>query len=158
MRKLIGGLSSAGSARRITLLTAPLRDLIFIRRGLDLVLPKLAKVISNLAEFANKYKDMPTLGFTHFQAAQPITVGKRASQWAQDLIMDLEDIEIVRSALRARGAQGTTGTQASFMEIFHKDGDKIDKLNEMLCEVSLRTGATLYTRFKEKRGGGEEGW
>ncbi|KAK2811536.1 hypothetical protein FQN50_002159 [Emmonsiellopsis sp. PD_5] len=109
-------------------------ELIFIKNGLDLILPKLAKVISNLSQFALKYKDLPTLGFTHFQVAQPITVGKRAAQWTQDLLMDLEDIELVRAALLLRGAQGTTGTQASFMEIFHGDGDKIDQLNEKLCQ------------------------
>jgi adenylosuccinate lyase len=70
----------------------------------------------------------------HYQPAQCITVGRRASQWVQDLMMDLEDIEAVRTALRFRGAQGTTGTQASFMEIFHNDGAKIDELNEILCK------------------------
>ena len=70
----------------------------------------------------------------HYQPAQCITVGRRASQWVQDLMMDLEDIEAVRAALRFRGAQGTTGTQASFMEIFHNDGAKIDELNEILCK------------------------
>ncbi|KAK2744733.1 adenylosuccinase ade13 [Onygenales sp. PD_40] len=109
-------------------------ELIFIKNGLDLILPKLAKVINNLSQFALKYKDLPTLGFTHFQVAQPITVGKRAAQWTQDLLMDLEDIELVRAALLLRGAQGTTGTQASFMEIFHGDGDKIDQLNDKLCQ------------------------
>ena len=108
-------------------------DLIFIRDALDLVLPKLAKVINNLKEFALKYKDVPTLGYTHYQPAQLISVGKRAAQWVQELVMDLEDIEAVRAGLKFRGAMGTTGTQASFMEIFHGDGSKIDKLNEILC-------------------------
>lgn len=76
---------------------------------------------------------MPTLGFTHYQPAQLITVGRRAAQWVQDLMMDLEDIERVRADLRFRGAQGTTGTQASFMELF-KDGAKCDELNKILCE------------------------
>lgn len=76
---------------------------------------------------------MPTLGYTHYQPAQLITVGRRAAQWVQDLIMDLEDIEKVRSDLRFRGAQGTTGTQASFLELF-KNGSKIDELNEILCK------------------------
>lgn len=110
-----------------------------MKQGLDLILPKLAKVISNLSQFAMQYKDLPTLGYTHHQVAQPITVGKRAAQWTQDLVMDLEDIELVREALLLRGAQGTTGTQASFMEIFHGDGEKIDQLNEKLCEVSFPT-------------------
>ena len=108
-------------------------ELIFMRDGLNLVLPKLAKVIQNLCNFALKYKDMPTLGFTHFQAAQLITVGKRAAQWIQELAMDLEDLENVRDQLRFRGAVGTTGTQASFMAIFDSDGDKIDQLNDKLC-------------------------
>ncbi|EFE30052.1 uncharacterized protein ARB_03394 [Trichophyton benhamiae CBS 112371] len=111
-------------------------DLIFIRDALDLILPKLAKVIHNLAQFSLKYKDLPALGFTvsHYQAAQAITLGRRGAQWLQDLVMDLEDIEYVRAGLKFRGAQGTTGTQASFMEIFHNDASKIDKLNEILCK------------------------
>jgi adenylosuccinate lyase len=109
-------------------------DLIFMRDALDLLLPKLAKVIHNLSKFALQYKDLPTLAFTHYQAAQPISLGRRACQWAQDLAMDLEDIEYVRSKLKFRGAQGTTGTQASFMEIFQGDTAKIDRLNEILCE------------------------
>ncbi|KAF4635302.1 hypothetical protein G7Y89_g2790 [Cudoniella acicularis] len=108
-------------------------DLIFQRDALDLLLPKLATIIHKLKEFAREYKDLPTLGYTHYQPAQLITVGRRAAQWVQDLVMDLEDISKVRSDLRFRGAQGTTGTQASFMEIFHGDGAKIDKLNELLC-------------------------
>lgn len=109
-------------------------DLIFLRDALDLFLPKLATIIHKLSQFALEYKDMPALGYTHYQPAQLITVGRRAAQWAQDLAMDLEDIEKVRADLRFRGAQGTTGTQASFMEIFHGDGAKIDRLNEILCE------------------------
>ncbi|KAJ4423121.1 adenylosuccinase ade13 [Gnomoniopsis sp. IMI 355080] len=109
-------------------------ELIFMKKGLELILPKLAKTISNLSQFALKYKDLPTLGFTHFQAAQPITVGKRAAQWIQELLMDLRNITRVLQDLEFRGAMGTTGTQASFMEIFHGDGVKIDRLNEILCE------------------------
>ncbi|OAL68741.1 adenylosuccinate lyase [Trichophyton violaceum] len=109
-------------------------DLIFIRDALDLILPKLAKVIHNLAQFSLKYKDLPALGFTHYQAAQAITLGRRGAQWLQDLVMDLEDIEYVRAGLKFRGAQGTTGTQASFLEIFHNDASKIDKLNKILCK------------------------
>ena len=109
-------------------------DLIFMRDALDLILPKLAKVIYNLSKFAIKFKELPTLGFTHYQAAQPISLGRRAAQWAQDLVMDLDDIEYVRASLKFRGAQGTTGTQASFMEIFNGDTSKIDRLNEILCE------------------------
>ncbi|KAI4219059.1 MAG: hypothetical protein LQ349_008469 [Xanthoria aureola] len=109
-------------------------DLIFMRDALRLILPKIAKVIHNLSRFALKFKDLPTLAFTHYQAAQPISLGRRAAQWAQDLAMDLEDIEYVLASLRFRGAQGTTGSQASFMEIFHGDTAKIDRLNEILCE------------------------
>jgi hypothetical protein len=109
-------------------------DLIFLRDGLDLLLPKLAVIIHKLSQFALEYKDMPTLGYTHYQPAQLITVGRRAAQWVQDLVMDLEDIEKVREDLRFRGAQGTTGTQASFMEIFKGDGAKVDALNKILCK------------------------
>jgi adenylosuccinate lyase len=114
-------------------------DLIFMRDALDLILPKLAKVVHNLSQFALRYKDLPTLGFTHYQAAQPITVGRRAVQWIQDLVMDLEDIEYVRASLKFRGAQGTTGTQASFMEVFHGDTSKIDRLNEILVRKASFT-------------------
>jgi adenylosuccinate lyase len=88
-------------------------DLIFLRDGLDLILPKLAVIIHKLSNFALEYKSLPTLGYTHYQPAQLITVGRRAAQWAQDLLMDLEDITKVRQDLHFRGAQGTTGTQAS---------------------------------------------
>ncbi|EAQ90944.1 hypothetical protein CHGG_02879 [Chaetomium globosum CBS 148.51] len=116
-------------------------DLIFLQRALDLILPKLAKVIQNLQEFALQYKDMPTLGFTHYQPAQLITVGKRAAQWIQELLMDLEDIETVREKLQFRGAQGTTGSQATFLELFEGDADKIVRLNEVgadTVKVDLR--------------------
>ncbi|KAH0558563.1 hypothetical protein GP486_004781 [Trichoglossum hirsutum] len=131
-------------------------DLIFMRDALDLILPKLAKVVHNLSQFAFKYKDLPTLGFTHYQAAQPITLGRRAAQWLQDFIFDLEDIEYVRASLRFRGAQGTTGSQASFMEIFHNDTVKIDKLNQILCEKSGFPGCydistQTYTRKVDLR-------
>lgn len=92
-------------------------DLIFLKDGLNLLLPKLATVIQKLSDFAIEYKDMPTLGYTHFQAAQLVTVGRRAAQWVQDLVMDLEDIERVNEDLRFRGAQGTTGTQASVSDL-----------------------------------------
>ncbi|CEJ91592.1 Putative Adenylosuccinate lyase [[Torrubiella] hemipterigena] len=126
-------------------------ELILMREALDLLSKKLAKVISNLSAFALKWKTEPTLAYTHLQAAQLITVGKRAAQWAQDLMLDLHAIEQVRSELKFRGAQGTTGTQASFLEVFQGDSAKCDKLNELLCakfgfpscyEVSTQT----YTR------------
>ncbi|RKU49688.1 adenylosuccinase ade13 [Coniochaeta pulveracea] len=109
-------------------------ELILMRDALDLLSKKLAKVISNLSAFALKWKAEPTLAYTHLQAAQLITVGKRAAQWAQDLMLDLHSIEQVRKELHFRGAQGTTGTQASFLEIFQGDSAKCDKLNELLCE------------------------
>ncbi|KAK7914334.1 adenylosuccinate lyase [Apiospora marii] len=108
-------------------------ELILMRDALDLLTKKLAKVISNLSAFALKWKGEPTLGYTHLQEAQLVTVGKRAAHWAQDLMLDLHSIEQVRRDLRFRGAQGTTGTQASFLEIFQGDSAKCDKLNELLC-------------------------
>ncbi|KAL2753547.1 hypothetical protein ACRALDRAFT_1051925 [Sodiomyces alcalophilus JCM 7366] len=109
-------------------------ELILMRDAMDLLLPKLAKVIHNFSQFALHTKDMPTLGWTHYQPAQMITTGRRAAQWAQDLMMDLKNIEAQRQGLLFRGAMGTTGTQASFLEIFQGDGAKIDKLNELLCQ------------------------
>ncbi|TID16412.1 hypothetical protein E2P81_ATG11840 [Venturia nashicola] len=109
-------------------------ELILMRDAIDLLLPKMAKVIWNLAKFAVEWKAEPTLAYTHLQPAQLITVGKRAAQWAQDLLFDLEALEHVRSELKFRGAQGTTGTQASFLEIFNGDASKCDALNELLCK------------------------
>jgi adenylosuccinate lyase len=109
-------------------------ELILMRDAMDLLLPKLAKVISNLSKFALQWKSEPTLAYTHLQPAQLITVGKRAAQWAQDLLFDLQAIEHVREGLHFRGAQGTTGTQASFLEIFDGDSAKCDALNDLLCK------------------------
>ncbi|WQF84003.1 Putative fumarate lyase family, L-Aspartase, adenylosuccinate lyase [Colletotrichum destructivum] len=109
-------------------------ELVLMRDAMDLLLPRLAKVISNLSKLAREWKSTPTLAYTHLQPAQLITVGKRAAQWAQDLVFDLESIEHVRNGLLLRGAQGTTGTQASFLEIFGGDGAKCDQLNELLCK------------------------
>lgn len=105
-----------------------------MRDALDLLCKKLAKVIANLSAFALKWKTEPTLAYTHLQAAQLITVGKRAAQWAQDLMLDLHQIETVKEELLFRGAQGTTGTQASFLEVFQGDEAKCDQLNVLLCE------------------------
>ena len=122
-----------------------------MRDALDLLIPKIAKVLHNLQAFALRWKSEPTLSYTHLQPAQICTVGKRAAGWAQDLMMDLVELERVRAELRFRGAQGTTGTQASFLEIFGGDHAKCDLLNELLCqkagfeecyEVSIQT----YTR------------
>ncbi|KAL7914272.1 adenylosuccinate lyase [Trichoderma velutinum] len=126
-------------------------EILLFRDALNLLLPKLAKVISNLAKFAMEWKAMPTLAYTHLQAAQLITVGKRAAQWAQDLVFDLESMEHARDGLLLRGAQGTTGTQASFLEIFAGDGSKCDQLNELLCKKTGFAGCydvstQTYTR------------
>ncbi len=109
-------------------------DIILMAEGLDLIKTKLVNAIAQLAKFASEYKDLPTLGFTHYQAAQPTTVGKRATLWIQDLVMDLEDLEYVRSSLRMRGAKGTTGTQASFMELFDGNEEKCRRLDGMIAE------------------------
>ncbi|KAG8427869.1 hypothetical protein J3459_006277 [Metarhizium acridum] len=109
-------------------------ELILMRDAMDLLLPRLARVVSNLCKLAREWKATPTLAYTHLQPAQLITVGKRAAQWAQDLVFDLESIEHVRNGLLLRGAQGTTGTQASFLEIFGGDGSKCDQLNALLCK------------------------
>ena len=92
-------------------------DPIQLRDGLDILLPKLARVISRLGDFAREYKDLPTLGFTHLQPAQLTTVGKRACLWLQELVMDEENLRAARDGLRFRGVKGTTGTQASFLQL-----------------------------------------
>ncbi|KAM5352076.1 hypothetical protein ACJ41O_004799 [Fusarium nematophilum] len=109
-------------------------ELILMRDALDILINKIAKVISNLQAFSLQWKSEPTLAYTHLQSAQPITVGRRSAQWVQDLVMDLEALEAVRKGLKFRGAQGTTGTQASFLEIFEGDDDKCLALNEKLCQ------------------------
>ncbi len=93
--------------------------------GLKLIRKKLINVIANLADFAEKHKALPTLGFTHFQPAQPTTVGKRATLWLQDLLMDLEDLDHVLDSMKLLGSKGTTGTQASFLELFDGDLEKV---------------------------------
>ncbi len=108
-------------------------DLITLRDGLDLLLPKVAGVIANLAAFAERWADRPTLGFTHFQPAQLTTVGKRATLWIQDLLLDLDNLSRQRSRLRFRGAKGTTGTQASFLLLFGGDHDKVEALDRRLA-------------------------
>ena len=109
-------------------------DIIIMAEGLKLIRVKLINVISQLARFADTYKDLPTLGFTHFQPAQPTTVGKRATLWLQDLAMDLEDLEYVLSSLRLLGSKGTTGTQASFLDLFEGDHEKCKKLDQLIAE------------------------
>jgi adenylosuccinate lyase len=109
-------------------------DLILMREGLDLVRRRLVAVIDALATFAAKYRDLPCLAFTHLQPAQPTTVGKRACLWAYDLVMDLEELEFRESRLKARGAKGTTGTQASFLQLFGGDHDKVRRLDQLVAE------------------------
>ncbi len=109
-------------------------DVIVMREALRLVKKKLVNVIAQLADFAEKYKDLPTLAFTHFQPAQPTTVGKRATLWAQEFLMDLEDLDFVMSTLKLLGSKGTTGTQASFLELFDGDQETIDKIDPMIAE------------------------
>jgi adenylosuccinate lyase len=109
-------------------------DVIQMTEGLKLVKAKLINTMNNMAQFASKYKDLPTLGFTHFQAAQLTTVGKRCTLWLQDFLMDLEELEFQLSRMKLRGVKGTTGTQASFMSLFSGDHEKIRKLDQMVAE------------------------
>ena len=109
-------------------------DIIGMSEALKLVQKKLVNVIAELSKFADKYKEQPTLAFTHFQPAQPTTVGKRATLWTQEFLMDLEDLEYVMSTLKLLGSKGTTGTQASFLELFEGDQETIDKIDPMIAE------------------------
>ena len=109
-------------------------DIIIMTEALNLVHKKLINVLNELAAFADKYKDLPTLAFTHFQPAQPTTVGKRATLWMQEFCLDLEDLEYVISTMKLLGSKGTTGTQASFKELFEGDEEKINKIDPMIAE------------------------
>ena len=109
-------------------------DIIVMTEALTLVRKKLVNVIAELSKFAAQYKDQPTLAFTHFQPAQPTTVGKRATLWTQEFLMDLEDLEYVLSTMKLLGSKGTTGTQASFLELFDGDQETIDKIDPMIAE------------------------
>ena len=109
-------------------------DIIVMAEALKLVQKKLVNVIAELSKFADKYKEQPTLAFTHFQPAQPTTVGKRATLWTQEVLMDLEDLEYVMGTLKLLGSKGTTGTQASFLELFEGDQETIDKIDPMIAE------------------------
>ncbi len=126
-------------------------DVIIMREGLELVRDKLVRVLSNLSQFALKYKALPTLGFTHFQAAQLVTVGKRATLWMNELLMDLEEIEYRIANLKLLGCKGTTGTQASFLELFEGDHEKCKELDrriakEMGFEASVPVSGQTYSR------------
>jgi adenylosuccinate lyase len=126
-------------------------DLIQIREALKLIQRKLVQVLATLKEFAVKHKDLPTLGFTHYQPAQLTTVGKRATLWMQDLVLDLECVNREIEELPMRGVKGTTGTQASFLELFDGDHEKVKVLNKRVCELmgfsrSIAVSGQTYTR------------
>ena len=109
-------------------------DIIVMTEALKLVRKKLVNVIAELAKFAQEHKAQPTLAFTHFQPAQPTTVGKRATLWMQEFMLDLEDLEYVLSTMKLLGSKGTTGTQASFLELFDGDQETIDKIDPMIAQ------------------------
>lgn len=119
-------------------------ELVMLKEALTLVAQKLARAIDRLGRFAAEHRDRPTLGFTHYQPAQPTTVGKRATLWAQDLVLALEDVEYRLSRLRFRGVKGTTGTQASFLALFNGDHAKVDRLDEI---VTRKMGFDPDDRF-----------
>lgn len=122
-------------------------DLICLRDALDIILPKLARCIYHLKEFALKYKETVCLGYTHLQPAQPVTVGKRACLWIRDLISSLEDLERerIRISKSFRGCQGTTGTQASYLQLFNNDANKVSELNRLVTKSAGFTGHEIIT-------------
>jgi len=109
-------------------------ELIQLREGLEIILTKAVNVLARLAEFARKWRALPTLGYTHYQPAQAVTLGKRACLWAQDILMDIEDLEAARARLRCRGVKGTTGTQASFLALFDGDHEKVRALDRLVAQ------------------------
>lgn len=131
-------------------------DIIIMRDALELIRKKLGAVISKLADFAMEYRSLPTLGFTHYQPAQLVTVGKRASLWIQDLLIDLEDLEYVLFSMKLLGSKGTTGTQASFMSLFDNDGEKVARLDSLIAhkmgfESVYAVSGQTYTRKQDSR-------
>ena len=131
-------------------------DIIVMTEALKVVKKKLVNVIAQLGAFAEKYKELPTLAFTHFQPAQPTTVGKRATLWAQEFVMDLEDMEYVLSGMKLLGSKGTTGTQASFLELFDGDQETIDKIDPMIAEkmgftACVAVSGQTYSRKTDTR-------
>ena len=131
-------------------------DIILMHEALILVRKRLVSVIAALADFAEKYKDLPTMGFTHFQPAQLTTVGKRACLWIQDLMMDLDEIDDVLRAIKPLGSKGTTGTQASFLELFDGDQEKIDQIDPMIAkklgfEACYPVSGQTYSRKVDTR-------
>jgi adenylosuccinate lyase len=126
-------------------------DLILMRRGLDLLRGRVLEVLRSLTAFAEQWRDQPTLGYTHLQPAQLTTVGKRATLWMQDLVLDIADIDYRRRTLPFRGVKGTTGTQASFLELFGGDHEKVRRLDQLVTErvsfpSSLAVTGQTYTR------------
>ncbi|MBR1628554.1 MAG: adenylosuccinate lyase [Lachnospiraceae bacterium] len=109
-------------------------DIIIMREGLQLLRKKLINVIAKLSDFADEYKELPTLAFTHFQPAQPTTVGKRATLWIQEFLMDLEDLEYILSGIKLLGSKGTTGTQASFLELFDGNEEKVKQIDPIIAK------------------------
>ena len=107
-------------------------DLVIYREGLRYLRGELLAVVANLAKFAERYKATPTLGYTHYQPAQLVTVGKRAALWMQDFLADLEELDFVLGSLKFLGCRGTTGTEASFLDLFDGDGAKIDEMNRQI--------------------------
>ena len=131
-------------------------EIIVMNAALKLVHKKLVNVIAELSAFAEKDKGLPTLAFTHFQPAQPTTVGKRATLWTQEFLMDLEDLEYVQSTLKLLGSKGTTGTQASFLELFDGDQETIDKIDPMIAkkmgfEACYPVSGQTYSRKVDTR-------
>ena len=131
-------------------------DMIIMSEALEIVRKKLVNVIAELAKFADEYKELPTLAFTHFQPAQPTTVGKRATLWMQEFAMDLEDLEYVKRTLKLLGSKGTTGTQASFLELFEGDQETIDKIDPMIAkkmgfETCYPVSGQTYSRKVDTR-------
>ena len=131
-------------------------DIIVMSEALEIVRKKLINVIAELAKFADNYKNQPTLAFTHFQPAQPTTVVKRATLWMQEFLMDLQDLEYVKSTLKLLGSKGTTGTQASFLELFDGDQEKIDQIDPMIAkklgfEACYPVSGQTYSRKVDTR-------
>ena len=131
-------------------------DIILMSEALEIVRKKLINVIAELAKFADAHKNLPSLAFTHFQPAQPTTVGKRATLWMQEFMMDLEDLEYVKGSLKLLGSKGTTGTQASFLELFDGDQETIDKIDPMIAkkmgfETCYPVSGQTYSRKVDTR-------
>ena len=131
-------------------------DIILMSEALEIVRKKLINVIAELAKFADEHKNLPTLAFTHFQPAQPTTVGKRATLWMQEFMMDLEDLEYVKGSLKLLGSKGTTGTQASFLELIDGDQETIDKIDPMIAkkmgfETCYPVSGQTYSRKVDTR-------